>query len=601
MKSGEIKKKFLKFFENRDHAILESAPLIPENDSSTLFNTAGMQPLVPYLMGEKHPKGKRLVSCQKCIRTNDIDEVGDNTHHVFFEMLGNWSLGDYWKKESLNWSYEFLTNKEEGLGLDPERLYVTVFAGNSDAPKDNESIEIWKKIGIPENRIYELEDNWWSAGKSGPCGPDSEIFYDVKGGLDLKSKEEFLKADEKQEVVEIWNNVFMEYESKDGKVVGNLPQRNVDTGAGLERLTTIVNGAENFWEAEFILENDKNSKEGKGGFTTPNKNLIKVLDFFRTAFELKKLGIELGNTDRNYIYKKLISFLATVRKPEEGGTFLPLYANEKQKAYLNRFLQVNNKPEEVFKNTSKIFEDMKVMFEKRNKTKEKLESFFEKNNWSQLNKKEVFDLITERGVSYNDIKDIYKEKTGEEIHVKVSDIEDLINEHKEKSKAGAEKKFKGGLGGDSPIITAYHTATHLMLAGLRKILGNHVEQAGSNITEDRARFDFTHGEKVEREILDKVEEYVNQAIEKECFIEIAEEDRNEAKERGVVGSFWEKYPDIVKVYKIVDKEGNVYSEELCGGPHVENTKEIKVFGKFKIKKEESSSAGVRRVKTIFLK
>lgn len=597
MNTKDIRKKFLEFFEKRGHVILPSAPLVPENDPSVLFNTAGMQPLVPYLLGEPHPSGKRLVNAQKCVRTQDIDEVGDKTHDTFFEMLGNWSLGDYFKEDAIAWSFEFLTSKEEGLGLDPKRLYITVFAGNSDAPRDTESFNIWRKIGIPENRIYFLatepsgkEPNWWSPGDNGPCGPDSEMFYDVTPlGLGDMTLEEYRQADERQQVVEIWNDVFMEYEKKDGKVVGKLAKQNVDTGGGLERMAMAIQGKDNIFDTDLfvhLMESLKNASSHKD-----IRALRIVADHLRTAIFLIADGVRPSNTDQGYILRRLlrraVRFTDVLAIP--SGTlanFVPDALVPYQGVYENIFREeqtiqsVINSEEEKFRQTLK-------------KGLTELEKRLATGN---ISGDDAFVLFSSYGFPLEMTIEIAKEKG---MDVDEVAFREAFKKHQDLSRTASAGKFKGGLADNSPRVTAFHTATHLMLAGLRKELGDGVHQAGSNITSERTRFDFTHSEKVPREVLDRVESYVNVAIDAGATVTTKIMGKDEARAGGVEGSFWEKYPEKVTVYQVVGGDGTVYSQELCGGPHVATTKDIATFGRFKITKEEASSAGVRRIKAIF--
>jgi len=588
MQSEEIRDRFLKFFESRWHSVIPSASLVPENDPSVLFTTAGMQPLVPYLLGQEHPSGKRLVNVQKCVRTQDIEEVGDNTHDTFFEMLGNWSLGDYFKEDAIKWSYEFLTDKKEGLGLNPNRLYITVFEGNEDAPRDNESVEIWKRLGVPEHRIYfqGVEDNWWSPGDNGPCGPDTEMFYDItKEGLGDMNFEEFKKADESQEVVEVWNDVFMEYEKKDGKIIGKLAQKNVDTGAGLERLAMVMQKKDNIFDTDLFeglysaLEDAAENKD--------KRSLRIVADHIRTSVFMVADGVTPSNTDRGYILRRLIrrairhadilkiSVTLSVLVEEVTIKYTSIYSNLQDcEAVANIII------DEEAKFRATLLKGMREL----QKLKE-----------SGITGKEAFILFSTYGFPLELIVEIVKEEGGT---VDEHGFHEEMKKHQELSRSGAEQKFKGGLADSSEKTTMLHTATHLMLAGLRKYLGDHVHQAGSNITEERTRFDFTHPEKVGREKLDKVEEYVNEAIEKKCDVIMEQMPKEEAQKTGVEGSFWEKYPDVVTVYRVECEDGILCSQELCGGPHVKNTREIK--GIFKIKKEESSSAGVRRIKAVLI-
>ncbi|MEK7178727.1 MAG: alanine--tRNA ligase, partial [Patescibacteria group bacterium] len=534
MRSEEIRKRFLEFFKKRGHAIIPSAPLVPENDPSVLFTTAGMQPLVPYLLGEKHPAGDTLANVQKCVRTQDIEEVGDKTHDTFFEMLGNWSLGSYFKKEAIRWSYEFLTSKEEGLGLAPERLYVTVFGGNKDAPKDTESFEIWKSIGVPENHIFFMEGelaekNWWGPGSDGPCGPDTEMFYDVVGGLSFKSLDEFLAADANQEIVEIWNDVFMEYEKRDGKVIGKLKQKNVDTGAGLERLAMVMQGKDNIFDTDLFSGLMKEISEMASSDSIRAKRII--ADHIRTAVFIIGDGVVPSNTDRGYILRRLLR--RAVRYSDVLGIkkeFLPALASEVVQKYREVYPNLLRKSEEIQQEIAKEEEKFR-------RTLAKGEKEFEKFSRVGISGADAFMLFSTYGFPIEMTTEMAEEKG---IAVDVLGFAEEMKKHQELSRIGAEKKFKGGLADTGEETTRLHTATHLMLAGLRKYLGDHVHQAGSNITTERTRFDFTHPEKVSREILDKVEAYVNEAAAKRCNIIVRQVPKEQAKKEGVEGSFWVK-------------------------------------------------------------
>lgn len=590
MNSQEIRQRFLAFFEKRGHAIIPSSPLVPENDPSVLFNTAGMQPLVPYLLGAPHPKGKRLANAQKCVRTGDIDEIGDNTHVTFFEMLGNWSLGDYFKEDAIKWSYELLTSKEEGFGLDPKRLYVTVFEGNDDAPRDEESVAIWKKIfadaGISGERIYFLpaKSNWWSPGDNGPCGPDTEMFYDVTGthtkGM---TKEEYLTADKRQEVVEVWNNVFMEYEKKDGKVVGKLSQKNVDTGSGLERITMAIQGKNNIFETDLFTELMQETLRLAKDVRTARI----IADHMRTAVFMIADGVRPANTDQGYILRRLIR-RAVVKSennltPEAVALLVGVIATTYRGAYAS-----------VADGAEKIATEINEEIKKFSGTLVRgLREFSKISHGGNVSGVQAATLFTTFGFPFEMITEIATERG---VQVDEVGFREEMKKHQELSRAGAEQKFKGGLADANETTVMLHTSTHLMLAGLRKYLGDHVHQAGSNITAERTRFDFTHPEKVTREILDKVEAYINEAIAKKCGVTIEQMPKGEAQKRGVEGSFWEKYPDVVNVYMVKASDGTVYSQELCGGPHVENTATIK--DTFKIIKEEAVSQGVRRIKAV---
>ena len=590
MKSDDIRAKFIAFFTDprRKHELIQGAPLIPgETDKSVLFTTAGMQQLAPYLLGEEHPKGKRLVSVQKCVRTQDIYEIGDNTHVTFFEMLGNWSLGDYFKEDAIKWSYEFLIDE---LGLDKDRIYITCFEGNDDAPKDKKSAEIWESLGILKERIYFLgeKDNWWSPGDNGPCGPDTEMFYDVVGNLNLKSKEEFKEADEKQQVVEIWNDVFMEYEKKDGRIVGKLKQQNVDTGAGLERLAMVMQDKGNIFDTDLFSGVIKKLEETSGKSYTDNKKSFRIIaDHIRSAIFITAEGVLPSNTEHGYIVRRLIR-RAVVSKDRLGLGDVGL------DSLIEVIVRVYEKHYPYLR--SKIVMISRTIEEEEKKFQKTLVSGmkeYKKISGTVISGTQASTLVQSFGFPIEMITELAKED-GKTVDIKT--YEEEKTKHQEISRAGGDKKFKGGLADASEETTMLHTATHLMLAGLRKYLGEHIHQAGSNITAERTRFDFTHGEKVDRETLDKVETYVNEAIRNKCNVVIEEMDKNTAMESGVEGSFWERYPDIVNVYMIRSSDGTIYSKELCGGPHVKNTGDIK--GTFKITKEEASSAGVRRVKAV---
>ena len=629
MKSDEIRSRFLKFFEKRGHTIIPSASLVPENDPSVLFTTAGMQPLVPYLLGAPHPKGKRLVNSQKCVRTQDIDEVGDNTHDTFFEMLGNWSLGDsdapdgvgagYFKEGAIKWSYEFLTSKDEGLGLDPKRLYVTVFEGNDDAPRDNESAEIWKNIFEKENvkgeRIYFLpaSKNWWSAGANGPCGPDTEMVYDVTGKLNKgMNKEEYLAADERQDVVEIWNDVFMEYEKKDGKVVGKLKNKNVDTGAGLERLCMVMQKKNNVFATDLFSGIIQTIKTHARSYDERAARI--VADHLRTAVFIIADGAIPSNTDRGYILRRLLR--RSVRYADMLGInnitvgelidvvvdkYHTVYSNliENSEAIREEVLQEENKFRKTLKRGLKKLEEIVQKKEKIAQFAVKHREDFGSKSSDYINAisgKDAFDLYQNYGFPFELIREeLAKHSMFPHEKEFREEYELEFKKHQELSRAGAGQKFKGGLADTSEKTTMLHTSTHLMLAGLRKYLGDHVHQAGSNITQERTRFDFTHPEKVSPDILKKVEDYVNEAITKGCTVVIEQMPKEEAQKAGVEGSFWEKYPDTVNVYIVKAPSGSIYSRELCGGPHVKNTSQIKHF---KIIKEEAVASGIRRIKAV---
>jgi alanyl-tRNA synthetase len=595
MKSDEIRKKFIAFFEKRRHAVIPSASLIPENDPSVLFNTAGMQPLVPYLLGEKHPLGNRLVNFQKCLRTNDLDEVGDNTHLTFFEMMGNWSLGDYFKKDAIKWSYELLTNKEEGFGLDPNRLYVTVFEGDENAPKDSEAAEIWKKY-MPEERIYFLgaKDNWWSPGDNGPCGPDTEMFYDVtKEGLGDLSHEEFVKANDQGGVVEIWNDVFMEYEKKNGKIIGKLQNKNVDTGSGFERITAVVQGKNNVFETDIFLPIINKIKEISGNLDAETNKSHKIIaDHLRAAVFLIGDGSVPSNKDQGYVLRKLI------RRAADHSRILKIkYHLIKElcskiiDTYKNAYPYLLEKKIEIQALIDKEFQSFEEVLNKGIKVFQ--QKFAGRRAGEQITGVEAFELTSTYGLPFEVIKFLADDPTWQLIINEESYLEEQ-KKHQEKSRSGSEQKFKGGLGGTGIMETKYHTATHLLNAALREVLGDHIIQKGSNITSERMRFDFAHPLKMTDEEKKKVENLVNKKIDDELPVTYKEMPKGEAEKTGAIHSFGDKYGDVVKVYSI-GNEGNFFSREFCGGPHVENTSEL---GHFKILKEEAVSAGVRRIKAV---
>lgn len=556
MTSNEIRDRFLKFFEEKGHTILPSASLVPVGDSSVLFTTAGMQPLVPYLMGTKHPSGTRLASVQKCVRTGDIEDIGDNRHLTFFEMLGNWSLGDYFKDESIAWSYEFLTSKEKGLGLDPARLYITCFEGDDSAPQDVESKNIWMKAGIPESRIYFLgkDDNWWGPGDNGPCGPDTEIFYDVTGSLDELSHDEFLVAQKSEKVIEIWNNVFMEYKSENGKVVGKLEQKNVDTGMGLERITAVVNGLDNVYETDLF-------------FAEKTKEERIVTDHLKTALFLISDGVLPGNTGQGYIVRRLIRRAVRFSKEPLVGKI------EKVKNLYKGIYELDDKGE-ITKEEAKFRE-----------TLEKGLKEFEKET-------DPYVLFTTYGFPIELTEELAKEKG---IKIDRVDFDKKMSEHQKLSQTSSAGMFKGGLANHNEATIKLHTAHHLLLAALQEVLGPEVKQRGSNITEERLRIDFSFDRKMTDEEKTKVENIVNDAIKKDYKVVRREMSKTEAENLGAQMEFGAKYGDTVSVYFIEDESGNAVSKEFCGGPHVEHTG---VLGNFKIQKEEASSAGVRRIKGI---
>ncbi len=588
MQSDEIRSRFIEFFKKRGHVEIPSASLVPENDPSVLFNTAGMQPLVPYLLGTPHPAGKRLVNIQKCVRTQDIEEVGDNTHDTFFQMLGNWSLGDYFKQDAITWSYELLTSKEEGFGLDPKRLYVTVFEGDENAPKDTESFEIWKSLGVPEHRIYFMgaKSNWWSPGENGPCGPDTEMFYDITPeGLGDMTKGEYLAADEKQQVVEIWNDVFMEYEKKDGKVVGKLANKNVDTGAGLERLVMALQGKSNIFETDLFQPIMDKIESYTSSTDTKAKRI--VADHIRTAVFMIADGVTPSNTDRGYILRRLLR--RAVRYADVLGfkhgslAFLALTVIDKYKI---DFPNLGEQEEKIKLEIDGEEQKFRKTLEAGSKEFEKLAKA------TSISGANAFTLFTSYGFPLELTLELASERG---ITVDVDSFNEEMKKHQELSRAGAEQKFKGGLADHSEEVVKYHTATHLLNQALHDVLGDGVEQKGSNITSERLRFDFTHGAKMTDEEKKKVEDIVNEKIKADLPVQVITLPKEEALTTGARHAFNEKYGDQVTIYFVGDSLESAYSKEFCGGPHVERTG---VLGVFKIAKEEAVSAGVRRIKAI---
>jgi len=575
LSSSEIRARFLAFFEKRGHAILPSASLVPKNDPSVLFNTAGMQPLVPYLMGEPHPQGTRLASAQKCVRTGDIEDVGDNRHLTFFEMLGNWSLGDYFKEDAIKWSYEFLTSTEEGLGLDPARLYVTVFEGDENAPRDVEAAEIWKQY-LPETHIYFLpaENNWWSPGDNGPCGPDTEMFYDVtEKGLGEMSHDQYLAADDKGEVVEIWNDVFMQYQKTEGVVVGKLSQKNVDTGSGLERISMLVQGKTTVFEADTFAPVMNLIKSTA---TTYNERSARIVaDHIRSAVFLVGDGVFPANKDQGYILRRLIR-RAAVQARALGLTdqvlidTIALYII----AYKDHYPEVG---------ALNVSETILAEIAKFKKTLEAGLKEFDKGT-------DAFTLATTYGFPIELTLELAQEK-GQAVDVE--SFQTQMKAHQDASRAGAEQKFKGGLANTSELTTKLHTAHHLLLAALQTVVSPDIHQKGSNITEERLRIDFNLDRKLTDEEKSKIEAWVNDVIARDLSVVRREMPKADAESIGAEMEFGTTYPDIVSVFSIEDKDGNAVSKEFCGGPHVERTGAL---GTFKILKEEASSAGIRRIK-----
>lgn len=582
MKAIDIRNKYLKFFEKHGHTVIPSAPVIPENDPSVLFTTAGMHPLVPYLLGEKHPAGNRLTDYQKCIRTVDIDEVGDNRHLTYFEMLGNWSLGDYFKEESIAMSYEFLT---EELQIPAEKLSVTCFAGDDDAPRDTVSYECWKKAGIPDERIYFFgkDDNWWIAGEEGPCGPDTEMFYDTGKPACSENCNPSCGCGK---YVEIWNNVFMEYlKSKDGKY-SKLQQKNVDTGLGLERMAMLLQGKQTPFEIELFAPVMEKLVELQNQDFIQSRRI--VAEHLRSSMMIINDGGRPSNVDRGYILRRLLRRMTRhLNKLEVNLEKLPELIDVSIAALQEMYPELLKNQETI---KSVIIEEkdkfMKTLA-KGEKEFEKIVTKLKAEGKNKLDTQNVFNLYETYGFPPEMTLELAEENAME---VEMEEFDKLFQEHQAKSRMGSEAKFKGGLASTGEQETKYHTATHLLNAALKVILGEHVHQKGSNITAERMRFDFSHPAKMMPEEKQQVEDLVNHWIAEGLAVTAKEMPKEEALQSGAECMFIEKYPDMVTVYSI----GEI-SKELCGGPHVKNTKEL---GHFKIQKEEASSSGVRRIKAI---
>lgn len=576
-----LKDLYINYFVSKGHKQIPSAPVVPENDASVLFNTAGMQPLIPYLMGMAHPYGTRLCDYQKCIRTNDLDEVGDTYHHTFFEMLGNWSLGDYFKKDAITYSFEFLTKV---LNIPVERLGVTVFAGNDTIPFDEESKSIWLSLGIPEERIAATsEDNFWIAGETGPCGPDSEMFY-------WRSDDEIPKVfdPEDKRWVEIWNDVFMQYEKKADGTVIELPKKNVDTGMGVERTTAILEGVNDNYASSIWRDVIEKIEEISGkSYKDDYLSMRIIADHIRTSVFIlgDDAGVVPSNTDRGYILRRLIRrMIRHARKlnidlnSDFEVTLAELIINKYSKYY-----------EELSKNKERIIDELTKEKVKFSKTLEKGLNVFEKEtaNLNKIDKDLAFKLYDTYGFPIELTCELAEEKNME---VDTEGFKEKFKEHQEKSRTASKGMFKGGLAGDSETETKYHTATHLLNAALKITVSEDVHQKGSNINNERMRFDFSCDHKLTPEEIKNTEDLVNKWIKEDLPVSVKEMTKEEAVKIGAEHMFIERYPDVVTVYFVGD-----VSKEICMGPHVKSTSEI---GTFKIVKEEASSAGVRRIKAI---
>lgn len=598
MRAQELRDKYIEYFIGKKHVKLDSASLIPENDASVLFTTAGMHPLVPYLTGEKHPKGKRLTSIQKCIRTNDIDEVGDLTHLTFFEMMGNWSLGDYFKEDSIKMSYEFLVDV---LKMDKEKLAVTVFRGNDSVPRDEESVEIWKSLGIPEERIGYLgeDDNWWPKfGTQGIGGPDTEIFYWNGEGEAPK-----VYDSEDKNWVEIWNNVFTQYFTDDSGKIGELKNKNVDTGMGFERMLTILNKTKSVFATEIFspiiqkIEEMTNLKYIDEIEDENTKNFRIIADHIRTSVMIlgDKNGVVPSNVDQGYVLRRLIR--RAIRVFKKLGVNNPdlkelaeILIDNYSENYSDLYSELKENKDKILTELENEEKTFSKTLDKGLKEVNKVLDELEKNNENTLSGKIAFRLYDTYGFPLEITEELALER-----NIKI-DKEGFLKrekEHKEESKKGSEAKFAGGLLEDSEETRNLHTATHLLHKALMEVLGTDVRQRGSNITKERLRFDFSYSDKLTEDEKKRVEDIVNNAIKKDLEISYEEMTVDEALKAGAIGIFIDKYDEIVKVYKIGD-----FSMEICGGPHANRTSDL---GHFKIIKEESSSKGVRRIKAILEK
>ncbi len=573
-----LKDMYINFFVSKGHKQIPSAPVVPENDPSVLFNTAGMQPLIPYLMGESHPYGTRLCDYQKCVRTNDLESIGDTTHHTFFEMLGNWSLGDYFKDESISWSFEFLTKV---LNIPVNKLAVTVFAGDDNVPFDEVSYNKWLSLGIKESRIAKtVKDNFWIAGESGPCGPDTEIFY-YKGE---NVPEMFDTEDDMW--VEIWNNVFMQYyKDKDGKVT-ELPKKNVDTGMGVERTTAILEGVNDNYKSSLwkdVIE--LISKISNLPYEGNELSMRVIADHIRTAVFISAdpAGIKPSNTDQGYILRRLIR--RAIRHAKKLNIDINSNFEEQiAKLILDKYKSYYKELEDNYNVVLDVLKNEKIKF---NRTLEKGLREFEKVASKDIDGLTAFHLFDTYGFPIELTIELANERN---LKVDTEGFKAKFKEHQELSRTASAGKFKGGLAGNGEIETRYHTATHLLNAALKVVVSKDVHQKGSNITSERMRFDFSCDHKLTEEEKQKTEELVNKWISEGLDVRCDEMKKEDAIKSGAECMFIEKYPDIVTVYSIGD-----VSKELCGGPHVKNTSEL---GHFKITKEEASSAGVRRIKAV---
>lgn len=583
MNALEIRNGFIKYFENHNHKVILGASVVPENDPSVLFTTAGMHPLVTYLLGEPHPLGRRLVDYQKCVRTDDIEEVGDENHVTFFEMLGNWSLGDYFKEDAIEMSYDFLVNY---LRLDPERLSVSVFGGDKDAPRDIEAAEVWKALGIKKENIYYYgkKHNWWGpAGLTGPCGPDTEIFYDT---LKEKCCDDCGPSCDCGKYWEIWNNVFMEYNKNSDGTFTQLKQKNVDTGLGLERVTALMENKENIYETELFSRIMEKIYSLSSKTDTLSSRII--ADHIRSSCFIITDGVFPGNVDQGYILRRLIRrAIRYMRKVGINPENIVVLAAAVIDSLKHMYNELENS-RQIILNTLEAEKNRFMMTLEKGEVRflKALENC-RKDGKTVLEGNIVFNLYDTYGFPPEITKELAEENG---VSIDLSGYEQLFKRHQELSRQGASQKFKGGLADNTEESTALHTATHLLHKVLQLVLGEHAKQKGSNITKERLRFDFMHNKKLTLEELKKVEEIVNDVINQGLQISCEEMTCDKAKEAGAEGLFTNRYGDIVKVYSIGD-----FSKEICGGPHVENTS---LLGYFKIIKEESAASGVRRIKAV---
>ena len=590
MTGAELRQAYIDFFKGKGHAEIGSAPLVPENDPTVLFTTAGMHPLVPFLLGEKHPAGTRLVNYQKCIRTGDIDAVGDTVHHTFFEMLGNWSLGDYFKEEAIEWSYEFLTSRE-WLDIDPKKLWISCFAGDDDAPKDTEAAAVWRRLGIPAERIIYLskKENWWGpAGQTGPCGPDTEMFFCTYEGEIPPGKN---PANDPEHFIEMWNDVFMQYNRNADGTYTPLAQKNVDTGFGLERVTAVLQGVDDNYATELfapIMERIADLASGDEASEADVRSKRIIADHMRSAVFMIADGVLPARVDQGYVLRRLIRRAVRFGKKlgitdaftrKVGEVVVEIFGDvyPELKANAREIGEMLTREEEQFSRT--LAQGLKEF--------QKLLPNVLRNPKRELSGRLAFRLYDTYGFPIEMTRDLAEEAN---ITVDMDGFDKAYEKHQALSRKGAEQRFSGGLADNSERVTRLHTATHLLQAALRRVLGRHVTQRGSNITAERLRFDFTHPEKMAPDEIKQVEDLVNEQITKELDVECVEMPVEEAKASGAMAVFGEKYGDVVKVYTVGD-----FSREICGGPHVSNVREL---GRFRITKEQSSSAGIRRIRAV---